>query len=1180
MIMETDPEKGVGEYSFDNPGFKDVTLTPVETALEKSKLESPMKTKWNQWPQIGVLSSKNERKRTFDDSKLEDQEKIVSLRSHDFTGLGFNICGNMKEGIFIRDVLNKGPAFESKLLSSGDRITSVTIDFEHIVYEDALAILSYASPYEVVISAKNKKGFAFSGPAKVPRHLIFRSSSNVDLSHKSKRTAPLEENSSEIDSNYSSLQKSRSTVTTLERTKSKSPKPMPKLNKMKAAKPETPPRVDSELQRSENKHQKFGIKVLPAVNVNERSNLKSTELLQNDNNLNIESTTQNVDEVDRKQPPIKKREKINKVVVEPPQQQQEQQVEDHQFDRQNVLNSSGIKRDENNIPLEIPSTMLYAAAAARKNRKTVEEEDVKSPKRKGKAPAPPPENRADDSTNYMDEEEEMISSLSSNTLNKSDDSIERMNPDVSNVIITSDMKDYNSDSDIEVDNQSSVNTIELNASDITVHQSEENEDRQNRKTASTGDLTKIKSGKTSTLERAQSLDITDNAMPTLPKKRKSGKSVEDNDSKTSSDESLYRNAIINKEPRLSLILDGLNTFQRNRLKKSSEWGNLEDAILRQDESSESLGDRSSFEDLKISMENISTADFGAKSEFDALVSKINEIKQETIDIINGQDRSLTQMRAGEEVFEELKINDEPIEVVKTVKNQIWPIFENNVETGERIMKPMESFEANLIIPEDKYEEVKMDSIETVKEVVSHKPTITHEITKPITQASSKEIEDFLLAERIANTRNYVERNDTNVPDDLKVSRHSLESLERQKINNDNISNITILETSQPQFQVNINETEIKYDSIPTNMDNVTISTPDLIKNITISDTSFESNAEVTVDCPTSLTFEITGDLNDLTSEIDLKEPDFSSISEMNRKLESDSENSSSLTYITEIQVMTPNNKERNVSEIEIVPSLDDEEMPDMKNLDNEFENYLKKFEHNIQNFEHNINSFEKTIQDVEETVKKDTVQSTKSIIINDKVDPAKELQKVQEIVEEQLKKLPEMRFTTSSYESQIRAPETRQSQIEILRSNFEKPSVAPKSLRSEVSPPKSRIPVLNKTPPTSPERRDSKILDTEPDKELLEMMSSHIPINLKHQPKAAARNITVTSIRTNSKLPSGLPTYSSRPPVPPKRGDSEDNLVQISTNGSTENFKQWVFNPNHSSVTNITVTDTKFNSQK
>nr|CAD7586818.1 unnamed protein product [Timema genevievae] len=85
----------------------------------------------------------------------EPQVNVVSLRSHDFTGLGFNICGNMRDGIYIKDVLHRGPASESGRITPGDRIDSVRISFRHMVFEDALTILSYASPYEVQLEVES-----------------------------------------------------------------------------------------------------------------------------------------------------------------------------------------------------------------------------------------------------------------------------------------------------------------------------------------------------------------------------------------------------------------------------------------------------------------------------------------------------------------------------------------------------------------------------------------------------------------------------------------------------------------------------------------------------------------------------------------------------------------------------------------------------------------------------------------------------------------------------------------------------------------------------------------------------------------------------------------------------------------------------------------------------------------
>ena len=53
---------------------------------------------------------------------LKEAERVsVQLRGHDFTGLGFNVAGNMRDGICIKDLLNRGPAFESGKIAPGKR---------------------------------------------------------------------------------------------------------------------------------------------------------------------------------------------------------------------------------------------------------------------------------------------------------------------------------------------------------------------------------------------------------------------------------------------------------------------------------------------------------------------------------------------------------------------------------------------------------------------------------------------------------------------------------------------------------------------------------------------------------------------------------------------------------------------------------------------------------------------------------------------------------------------------------------------------------------------------------------------------------------------------------------------------------------------------------------------------
>jgi hypothetical protein len=97
----------------------------------------------------------------------------IELLNPTFCGLNFSITGNMRAGIFIKEILDKKTSvgqikFNSSdqlrtgyyslfsftirllFLLIGDRIIALTVCFESIVYEDALTILSYASPYPVV----------------------------------------------------------------------------------------------------------------------------------------------------------------------------------------------------------------------------------------------------------------------------------------------------------------------------------------------------------------------------------------------------------------------------------------------------------------------------------------------------------------------------------------------------------------------------------------------------------------------------------------------------------------------------------------------------------------------------------------------------------------------------------------------------------------------------------------------------------------------------------------------------------------------------------------------------------------------------------------------------------------------------------------------------------------------
>lgn len=979
-----------------------------------------------------------------------------------------------------------------------------------------------------------------------------------------------------------------------------------------------PMKIVAETQKTENKFQKFGIRVLPTEQQQQKSP-KIAELSQNDNNINIERFKDDSRIIETRDQPmsideVDDNKKGQKPAVSP---KMSPEKEKDSFVRQSSINGSGIKRDANGIPQEIPNHMFNAAVAARRNRKssvdhTLEKDDEgpKTPKKqKGKAPAPPEEKSRGSSPEkaYSNASFDQIEPFQDPKVNKSDDSIEKQN-NFQSASPVKQIKDYNSDSDVETDNQSSVNTIELNSSDITIHQSEENDELQNRKTASTGDLTKIQrtnKSNSGTLERAQSLDITDTGIPALSKKRKAAKIEDIFDSRTNSDDSLYGNALLKKEPRLSLILDGLNTFQRSRLKKSTEWGNLEDAILKLNNESGSSAEQFNLDTSDGDMPR--TFSFGSKSpEFDALVNKINEIRQESPEIkINEPE----QMEVLEKVVDNtVRIAEIAIKPERKIKNQIWPsseqIFIETTKVNGLHSPTNEVTEIPAKYITDNHEISQIAPPKEVENPKTTQPSTHEEITLPLSK--SVEIsQDFLYSERLAscNDINNISSSmeDTNISDDIKVSRHSMGSLERQKPeiseldSFSNVSNITINDKkfdkdpkNYTSFEISFNDDPRKESSLSTSElyttaidetirldkkdtpENITFETPDLVRSVN----------EVTIEGPTSLTLEIPGEIVEVTAKKTCTDVINEESGEKEKRCTEDpstisispecslKSSSSTLTYITEIQV-TPNsstNKSNNVSEIEIIPTVNTVS----QNLDNKFENYVKNFESSMKSLETSLPS-------------PSSPNETNSAITNDKIDLEKERNKIQEIAEEQLKKLPEMKFTTSSYEG-TKIPEKRQSQIELLRSNFEKSP--PKTTKPEANTSKSRIPIATtmKTPPMSPERRDSRNLDLEPDKDILSMMASSIHstpsvTGLKYQSKSPSKNVTVTSIRSNSKIPSGLPSLSgSRPPVPPRKTETQENenVYHVSANGATENnsFKQWVFNPSNS-VTNIVVSENK-----
>ncbi|KAK2582135.1 hypothetical protein KPH14_004500 [Odynerus spinipes] len=595
LVLVTDPEIVEDAYAFDNPCFKDATPAMGRISERAISMGTPQdtpakdSTRWSTpWTSLGLGSTnRNDKRRTLDDSCLGPKAtrvSVVSLRSRDFTGLGFNVCGNMREGIFVKDLLHRGPASESGRIHPGDRIASVKISFRNMVYEDALTILSYASPYDVELEVES--GGSGSKPATLLKktvgpsptricHPLYRSQSIPELSqaHKSsaKRLFIADPNES-VGSNYSTMN------STLKSSKS------------------TPGSHTLERRHDEakNNHHKFGIKVLPALDgtVHRIEN-------QNEHNTNLERRHSKKLDVEKHMASPARAENITNL----------SKSSKHGLETNSIDVLDNADKSTNNeviaIPSEVPAEVHNAAMAARRNRKNSSEllnspkisstesneiEDPKSPpKNKRKAPAPPksisnepdvvtPAKKIVPPTRLHDpEKEDAIDSIADyteslneyvNKVRETTDDTEVRRPRLESHIVHR----RNSESDTDSEVQNSFTTIELNPADITIHRTpvpevnDDDEDDVYRKAASLGDLSKYESKTSTPLERAQSLDMTD----TGSKKRKAPLPPED----------------INESTEDLTKLDQMDTFDRRKLKKSNEWGTLEDVLWTKDEEDE------------------------------------------------------------------------------------------------------------------------------------------------------------------------------------------------------------------------------------------------------------------------------------------------------------------------------------------------------------------------------------------------------------------------------------------------------------------------------------------------------------------------------------------------------------------------------------------------------------------
>ncbi|XP_014674424.1 PREDICTED: muscle M-line assembly protein unc-89-like [Priapulus caudatus] len=170
----------VGKHGHDNPNFHD-DVDIVRTAHGDGK-QLPAKSEKSKKDKDGKVKEKGKGERkglgpfkigtgrkqqAVDDISLNylpPEVVHVPLKSHDIVGLGINIQGNMTDGIFISNVLSRGPASESGKVQKGDRILSVRVSFRNVTYEDALTILSYGSPYDVELELEKAR----AGPKPSP----------------------------------------------------------------------------------------------------------------------------------------------------------------------------------------------------------------------------------------------------------------------------------------------------------------------------------------------------------------------------------------------------------------------------------------------------------------------------------------------------------------------------------------------------------------------------------------------------------------------------------------------------------------------------------------------------------------------------------------------------------------------------------------------------------------------------------------------------------------------------------------------------------------------------------------------------------------------------------------------------------------------------------------------------
>lgn len=909
-----------------------------------------------------------------------------------------------------------------------------------------------------------------------------------------------------------------------------------------------------ESSSKEKKGLKFGIRVLPP-SVGDRLFGKSPSKMQadNENNTNIEKKHESEKQMDKESEIVKETEVT--IEIEPT------KVESH-LERQGIVTSSGIRRDADGIPLEMPNHMMQAAMSARDNRKSTGNlSGVEIRKSKGKAPKPPPTSESLNSSSATDDTvidmdmtdhakalvEEAIQSATNqiSKMNFSDQFIEVSMNDKpeghhsKNSTPESGKKRLSSDTESQMAHESDFETttdsnrIELNSSDITVHQISEEECEDGRRTHSLGDLSKAKVNQSDsgTLERAQSLDITDSVAHV--KKRKAPTDVD---------------IIENKELKMMESSDGMH----GTLKSANQWGNLADCIFDTNSNkTDSVSDKDdSVHDVPISETTI-------------------DLVRDVMNVVDNIDSPKTDESEIKDSFLKYHIEKPP----RASKNDSGVIIRGMIEKKD------------VALLNDNYNNmVTINNMDPVQEIVKQSEQFMIQINNEMNDGEKVTVEEPIPVNPVNNFRvetqtMFLNENndtdqvkitgyDTNVPDDMKASRYPFNSLERPKSDvlkklvsaaseSDSQVHVTTTTTTikpmsnetiiidntyldaQPVSLTLINTTPINknemtessqnspvYASDNHGVNSISISSMNILPDIiskSVSDQNNKNVVTISSSQPSSIIM-----IEDETLDFTLQAPDEEDDPELDtfKKLED------AVTKSTEeIFVIDMNNGPKVTEEIKD----ESEQVTEMENeQDQTNKNYVTEITVKSQKKDNNKNisnspemrktngkpplSRGKSTEYINGNGRK---SSSSSPSPNRETSPKSKLSKMTNNFQMQERRhtetnfIPrnnEIKFTQSTYESPLsKSYEKRSSHIEQIRSNFEN--------KTDIPVRKSSIPTLkNGSPSKIPV---SKSTQRSPSQDRNKHNGTNGSNKSSPTNSATAPTVSVTSIKNSSKHPSG-----------------------------------------------------------